>query len=167
MDEQLRSVYDELRRLARGYLARERVGHTLQATALVHEAYLRLAAQRGTPANPRQLVGLAAQMMRRVLVNHGLAQKADKRGAGALHLTLSHAEHLAQPEGELDVLALDRALTRLAELDPRQAQVVELRYFGGLSIDETASAMALSLATVKREWATARLWLKRELSEQA
>lgn len=157
-------VYDELRRLARKHLAHERSGHTLQATALVHEAYLRLIDQHSVDwANRAHFFAIAAQMMRRVLVNHAEARQAAKRGGGADRLTLSAAEGVASPA--TDVVALDSALRSLEKLDARQAQIVELRYFGGLGIDEVASALSLSPATVKREWATAKLWLKRELAQ--
>jgi RNA polymerase sigma factor (TIGR02999 family) len=160
-------VYDELRRLARSYLRRERPDHTLQPTALVNEAYLRLIEQRSvTWKNRAHFFGIAAQMMRRILVNHALAKRAAKRGGFADTLTLEDAEarRLVPDARGVDVLSLDEALQELARLDERQSRVVELRYFGGLSIEEAAAALDLSPATVKREWSTARVWLRRRLT---
>ena len=160
-------VYAELRRQAQLALRRESEGHTLQATALVHEAWLRLAGQRGAHWESRtQFLAIAAQMMRRVLVDHARARRADKRGGGGTQVTLGDAElgeHAAAASEDVDVLALDEALARLAELDPRKARLVELRYFAGLSIPEAAAALGISPATVGREWAVARMWLRREL----
>jgi len=156
-------VYDELRRLARAALARERADHTLQPTALVHEAYLRLVAQHSADwAGRAYFFSLAASLMRRILVNHARDRTALKRGGGAAAVTLSEAERVA--DGELDVLGLHEALERLAALDPRQARVVELKFFGGLEIDEIAGVVGVSPATVRRDWSLARLWLGRELS---
>jgi len=156
-------VYHELRRLARSYLRSERDGHTLQPTALVHEAYLRLIDQHSVDwQNRAHFFAIAAQMMRRILVNHAEAHRSAKRGGGVEPLTLSAADDVSATA--TDVVALDTALRALEKLDPRQAQIVELRYFGGLNIDEVASALALSPATIKREWATAKVWLKRELT---
>jgi RNA polymerase sigma factor (TIGR02999 family) len=156
-------VYDELRRQAQRYLRRENPGHTLQTTALVHEAYLRLVDQRTARWESRaQFFGIAAQLMRRILVDHARSTHAAKRGGSAIHLELQE-ETAATQERDVDLLALDDALNRLALLDERQAKVVELRYFTGLGIDETAEALGISAATVKREWAMARAWLKREL----
>jgi len=156
-------VYAELRSLAHHYLRRERVDHTLQSTALVHEAYVRLV---GHPApalhNRAHFFGVAARLMREILVDHARAQQAAKRGGGASVLTLEDAVDRAQPEG-VDVLKLDDALNELARLDPRQSRIVELRYFTGLSIDETADVLGISAATVSREWTTARAWLHREM----
>jgi RNA polymerase sigma-70 factor (ECF subfamily) len=154
-------VYDELRRLAASYLRRERPGHTLQPTALVHEAYVRLIDQRQVDwSNRAQFVGLAAVMMRRVLLNHARDRKADKRGAGAEHvpLTLAVADIGA---AEIDFLDLHEALDRLAELDPRKCRIVELKFFGGLTMDEIAGTLAVSRATVEREWTFTRAWLHR------
>lgn len=155
-------VYDELRRVARRHLRSEREGHTLQTTALIHEAYLRLADQGPRELEQRgQFIALASHLMRQILVDHARARAAKKR-QGGLQVTLS--EDLAAPEpSEVDVLAVDHALTRLFRLDPQQARVVELRYFGGLSISETAEALAISDATVKRDWRTARAWLHRAM----
>ena len=157
-------VYAELRRQARRALRREGLGHTLQPTALVHEAWLRLDDQHGARWESRgQFLAVAAQMMRRVLVDHARTRRALKRGGGATQVTLGHAEHAVPGTDRVDVLALDDALARLAALDPRKARLVELRYFAGLSIPEAAAALGVSLATVGREWAIARMWLRREL----
>lgn len=162
-------VYDELRRLARSYLRRERPDHTLQATALVNEAYLRLIDQHSvTWRNRAHFFGIAAQMMRRILVNHALARQAAKRGGDVPTLALDDAEAAglrAADRGGVDLVVLDDALKELERLDPRQSQIVELRYFGGLSIEETAEVLHVSPATIKREWTTARLWLRRRISE--
>ncbi len=163
-------VYAELRRQARRALRREREGHTLQPTALVHEAWLRLGDQHdGRWESRTQFFAIAAQMMRRVLVDHARARRSLKRGGGAVQVTLGDADRPdAGPAGDrpldaLDVLALNDALARLARLDPRKAQLVDLRYFAGLSIPEAAAVLGVSLATVGREWAVARMWLRREL----
>jgi len=156
-------VYDELRQMARTYLRGERPDHTLQATALVHEAYLRLIDQREVRwQNRAHFFGIASQMMRRVLVNHALARAAGKRGGGAQKIQLEEAEGLAVSP-EVEILALDEAMKQLEKLDPLQNRVVELRYFGGLTVEEAAEVLNLSAATVKREWSTARLWLRRQL----
>lgn len=166
LERLLPAVYDELRKLARSYLRRERPDHTLQATALVHEAYLRLIDQNSvTWQNRAHFFGIAAQMMRRILVNHAVAKQTDKRGGGVQKLSLDEAISLAE-ERELDLIALDDALKTLAEFDPRQSQIVELRFFGGLSIEETAEVLNISPATIKREWSTAKMWLHRELTKQ-
>jgi RNA polymerase sigma factor (TIGR02999 family) len=158
-------VYAELRQQARRALRREGAGHTLQPTALVHEAWLRLVDQRHARWESRsQFFGVAAQVMRRVLVDHARTRHAQKRGGGAVQVSLSDAAAVdGGSDADVDVLALDDALSRLAELDPRKARLVELRYFVGLSIPEAAEAMGISQATVGREWAVARLWLRREL----
>ncbi len=157
-------VYAELRRQARLVLRREGEGHTLQATALVHEAWLRLDAQHDARWESRtQFLAVAAQMMRRVLVDHARARLALKRGGGGTYVTLGDADQAVAASEEVDVLALDDALARLAIMDPRKAQLVELRYFAGLSIPEAATALNISQATVGREWAVARMWLRREL----
>jgi RNA polymerase sigma factor (TIGR02999 family) len=157
-------VYAELRRQARRALRREREGHTLQATALVHEAWLRLDGQHDVPWESRtQFLAVAAQMMRRVLVDHARTRRALKRGGGGTQVTLGHADHAVSVPDEVDVLALDDALARLATLDPRKARLVELRYFAGLSMPEAAEALGISQATVGREWAVSRMWLRREL----
>jgi RNA polymerase sigma factor (TIGR02999 family) len=165
-DQLLPVIYAELHRRAAAAMRREQDGHTLQPTALVHEAYMRLVDQRRVEwQNRAQFYGVAAQLMRRILIDHAREHLAQKRGGGAHQVTLSGIE--AVPDDDpVDVLALHEALERLARLDARQARLVELRYFGGLSIEETAEALDVSPATVKREWATARAWLKRELAGQ-
>jgi RNA polymerase sigma factor (TIGR02999 family) len=157
-------VYRELRRLAAGYLRREQPGQTLQATALVHEAYLRLA-RAGTPwQDERHFVGIAARSMRQILVERARARGAQKRWAGMDRVSLSDSLAVAaDPDGLLP--ALDDALTRLEQIDPEQVRIVELRYFVGLSIDETAEALGISPATLKRRWSLARAWLFRALTE--
>jgi RNA polymerase sigma factor (TIGR02999 family) len=158
-------VYEELHRQAQRYLQRESPGHTLQTTALVHEAYLRLVDQRQAHwQNRAQFFGVAAQQMRRILVDYARRHQAAKRGGSAVQVPFDEGA-VAATASEVDVVALDDALTRLAVLDPQQARVVELRYFTGLGIEETAEALGISPATVKREWAMARAWLKRELGE--
>lgn len=161
-------AYDELRRIAGGYLRAERPGHTLQATALVHEAYLRLSdQQRIDYANRAQFLGMAARMMRRILTNHAVARAAAKRGGEeAVRLTLDDALDF-YAERDLSVVALDEALRELQVLDPRQAEIVELRFFGGLTVEEVAASLRIPIARVKREWATAKLWLKDQLSTGA
>jgi RNA polymerase sigma factor (TIGR02999 family) len=166
LTELMPTVYAEIRKLARSYLRRERSDHTLQATALVHEAYMRLVDQRAVKwQNRAHFFGIAAQIMRRILVDHARMQKAEKRGAGEIPIVLDGAMDVAGPQ--LDFVALDDALKALAELDPRQARIVELRFFGGLSIEETAEITQLSPATIKREWAAARTWLRRELDRSS
>ncbi len=159
-------IYEELHRQAARAMRREPVEHTLQATALVHEAYVRLVDQKRVAwRNRAQFFGVAAQLMRRILIDHARARHAAKRGGAANRITLSGVEAPAtNDDASLDVLELNDALDRLATLDARQARLVEMRYFGGLSIEETAEALDISPATVKREWATARAWLRRELT---
>ena len=167
-------VYDDLRALARRQLARERSDHTLQRTALVNEAFIRLAGQNSAQwLNREQFLSLASRIMRRVLVDYARQRNAQRRGDGAKKVSLDdtlasleveQAQALATfADDEVDVLAIDSALTRLEQLDAPQSRIVELRYFGGLTLEETASVVGLSLATVKREWAMARAWLRREL----
>jgi RNA polymerase sigma-70 factor, ECF subfamily len=164
LDAQFRAVYAELRSLAERYLRGERDGHTLQPTALVHEAYLRLTSQHSVDwENRAQFFGIAAEMMRRVLVNYAHAHRAEKRGGGATRVTLDESVSWAGGR-DLDVVALDEALTALAAVDPRQARVVELRFFAGLGIEETGEVLGVSPATVKREWSMAKAWLRRELA---
>lgn len=161
--ELLPAVYDELRVLARRFLARERPEHTLQATALVHEVYLRLAGQRKRHWEGRaQFFAAAAQMIRRILVNHERERRAVKRGGAMLRLDADDAE-LAQDGQGVDVLALHDFLRRLAELDPRQALIVELRFFAGLTISDVADVLGVSTRTVDGEWALARAWLHETL----
>lgn len=166
LDRLLPLIYADLRQLAASYLRREAPGHTLQSTALVHEAFLRLVDQRNTHwRNRAHFFGIAASMIRRILVDHARQQKAEKRGGNAVHLELDEAMAVADKKA-FDIVALDDALARLAELDERQSELIELRFFGGLSIEETAEVMKLSPATVKREWTVARAWLYRELSRK-
>ena len=156
-------VYDELRRRAAAYLKSERSDHTLQATALVHEAYLRLVTQKDVRWESRaHFFGVAAEMMRRILVDHARAHLAEKRGGGLARVPLTEAIAMST-ERPATLLALDQSLGRLAAIDPRQAKVVELRVFAGLPVDDVARAMDLSPATVKREWALAKAWLSREI----
>jgi RNA polymerase sigma factor (TIGR02999 family) len=159
LDQMLPVVYEELHRLASHYLSREATGHTLQPTALVHEAYLRLVDQRQVDwRNRAQFLGLAASMMRRILVNHARDRAARKRGGNPERVSLSLVE---SPSGRPDVelIALEEALQQLAELDQRKSRVVELKFFGGLTIEEIAEVLEVSGATVEREWAFARAWL--------
>ena len=156
-------VYDELRRLARYHLNRERPDHTLQSTALVNEAYMRLAGQDLKIQNRAHFFAVASQLMRQILVDYARRHRAGKRGAGACMLTLDEQVVFPQTRS-VDVLALDEALNALAKLDQQQSRIVELRFFGGLSIDETSAVLGISPATVKRDWATARVWLHREIS---
>jgi RNA polymerase sigma factor (TIGR02999 family) len=155
-------VYDELRRLARGYLQRERPGHTLQSTALVHEAYMRLVDQDVSWQNRAHFFGIAAQMMRRILVDHARTKNAAKRGDGACMVTLDEGL-LSSGERDVNIIALDDALDKLTKLDPQQSRIVELRFFTGLSIEETAEVLKISPATVKRDWVMAKAWLYREM----
>ena len=158
-------VYNELRRLARHHLRQQRPNHTLQTTALVHEAYLRLAGQKSLQIQDRaHFLGIAAQLMRWILVDYERNRRAAKRGAGVTRLSLDPTIGVAHSEGpDIDLLALDRALDRLAKLDAQQSQIIELRYFGGLSIEDTSEFLGISPATVKRSWASARAWLLREM----
>ena len=161
-------VYDELRRLAASALRNERSDHTLQPTALVHEAYLRLAEEpNGRWQNRAHFLAVAARAMRRILVDHARRHKAAKRGSGVVLLALEDdvaGAAAALPADDVDLVTLDEALGRLAALDPRQARIVELRFFGGLSVEETAEIVAASGRTVKRDWQLARAWLKREMA---
>ncbi len=156
-------VYSELHRLAAIYLSRERPGHTLQSTALVHEAFLRMIDQNSVQwKNRAHFYGVAAQMIRRILVDHARAHLTAKRGSGALKLSIEDA--LNEPRRQdLDLVALDDALNALGQFDPQQCDVVELRFFSGLSIEETAEALRISPATVKRDWNAAKAWLYREM----
>ena len=164
LDRLLPLVYDELRRVARARLRDERPSHTLQATALVHEAYLRLIGPGAvTPRSRTQLFAMAARLMRQILVDHARKKQALKRGGDATNITL----HDTTPGAEIklvDVLALEEALTELTALDPRLCQVVELKFFAGLTIDETAEALTVSPATVERDWTVAKAWLHQRLS---
>jgi RNA polymerase sigma factor (TIGR02999 family) len=176
-------VYDELRRLAASYIRKEKPGQTLQATALVHEAFVRLSAEKGQPwKNRTHFLAIAALSMRQILVQRARARHAEKRGGEAERITLDEsllAGHAGAPatrtlrggveagpdRGGVDVIALDSALERLAAFDAQQAKIVELRYFGGMTVEETAEALDISPATVKRHWTIARAWLRKELSE--
>ena len=164
LDKLMPAVYDELRRQAARYLRREQAGHTPQTTALIHEAYVRLVDQRNVQwQNRAHFFGIAAQMMRRILVDHARTKKRAKRGGSVIKVSLADAT-LPVNERDLDVVALDEALTRLAEIDEQQSRVVELRFFSGLTVEETAEVMNISPATVKRDWSMAKAWLHRELS---
>ena len=166
LDRLMPLVYDELRRLARHYMGRERAGHTLQTTALVNEAYLRLADQRNTRwQNRAQFFGVAAQMMRRILVDHARGHAYQKRGGGAPKVPLDEAAVLA-PEKAAETIALDEALERLAEHDQRKCRVVEMRYFGGLTVEEIAEVLKISAVTVMRDWSMAKAWLHREMTDE-
>lgn len=165
LDELIPLVYDELRKLAASYLRRKDVVHTLQATALVHEAYVRLADQKGALMEHRaQFFGLAAKVMRDILVDHARKRLATKRGGRQLRISLSQADRFGH-NPELELLALDSALKDLAATNPQHSRVIELRFFGGLTIEETAEAMSLSHATTERYWSFARAWLRRELGD--
>ena len=164
LDQLMPIVYDELRRQAARYLRREQAGHTLQTTALIHEAYVRLVDQRNMQwQNRAHFFGIAAQMMRRILVDHARSKKRAKRGGSEIRVSLGDVE-VAAKDQELDVVALDEALERLARIDEQQSRVVELRFFSGLSVEETAEVMGISKSTVKRDWSMAKAWLHRELS---
>jgi RNA polymerase sigma-70 factor, ECF subfamily len=163
LDQLLPLVESELRRLARGYMARERRGHTLQTTALINEAFIRLADARGLCWQDRaHFFGISARLMRRVLVEHARARGSQKRGANAQTISLCDAE-MSVPEPPVDVIALDLALDALATIDERKSRVVELRFFGGLSVEDAAEVLHVSTDTVKRDWRFAKLWLLRHL----
>jgi RNA polymerase sigma factor (TIGR02999 family) len=167
LDELVPLVYDELRRLAAYHLRQERSNHTLQATALVHEAYLSLVDQRHVDwKNRSHFFGVAAHLMRRILLMHARQHHAAKRGGSAQRISLDEAVVFTR-ERSAELVALDGLLTRLAELDPQQARIVELRFFGGLSVEETADLLGISSATVKRDWAMAKAWLAREMGPAA
>ncbi len=163
LDDLIPLVYDQLRKLAASYLRRTPGAHSLQATALVHEAYVRLAYQNRTSIQHRaQFFGLAAKVMRDILVDHARKRQATKRGGQQLRLSLSQADRLWR-KPEVDLIALDSALKVLATTNPQHSRVIELRFFGGLTIDETAEVMSLSHATTERYWSFARAWLRHEL----
>lgn len=173
LDELMPVVYDELRRLAKNQLRKERPDHTLQTTALVHEAYLRLIDQKSVNWHNRaQFFGIAAQMMRRILINHANDRQAQKRQGYATKVSLDQEPaNVSLDEAvsffekrEVDLMALDEALNDLAALDPQQTRIVELRFFGGLTIDEVSAVLGISPATTKREWDSAKLWLRRQLN---
>jgi RNA polymerase sigma factor (TIGR02999 family) len=166
LNELLPQVYGELRRLANYYLRQERPGHTLQATALVHEAYLRLVdAKEIDWQNRAHFFGIAAVRMRHILVEYARSRQAAKRGGGEYRLSVSEADERAE-EPDVNLLALDDALQRLEALDPQKARIVELRYFGGLTIEQTAEVLNISPATVKRDWSMARAWLRTEIRDK-
>jgi RNA polymerase sigma factor (TIGR02999 family) len=158
-------LYRELRRLAEAAMRAERADHTLQPTALVHEAFLRLSSDQGRFQNRAHFFGVAASAMRRVLVDHARGRNAQKRGGGATLVRVEDLDDLPQPVSEdVDLVVLDDALSRLTALDARQGQIVELRFFGGLSVEETAAVVGVSERTVKREWQLSRAWLRREIA---
>jgi len=159
------AVYDELRRLAGSYMRRERTDHTLQATALVHEAFLKLVEQRSVNWQSRaHFFGIAAQLMRRILVDHARGHSRDKRGGNQVHVSIDEAFVYAEHHAD-EVLAVDESLNKLAKIDPRQARVVELRFFGGLSVEEAAEVLGVSPKTVKRDWSVAKAWLTADLKQ--
>jgi RNA polymerase sigma-70 factor (ECF subfamily) len=166
-DALYRAVYDELRGLAASSMRRESAGHTLQPTALVNEAYLRLAGSAGNFAGRRHFFGAASQAMRRILVDHARARDAEKRGADYERVTLSAAERESEPQHEFDVLALDAAIAALEAEAPRLAELISLRFFAGLSIEDAARALGISPATAKRDWVFARAYLYERLSAAA
>lgn len=163
LDKLMPLVYEELRRLARSYMRREKPGHTLQTTGLVHEAYIRLVDQKVNWQSRAHFYGIAAQMMRRILVDHANTQQRAKRGGGAIRLSLDQYELVANVP-EMDVVALDEVLGRLEKVDPQRGRIVELRFFAGLSNEEASHVLGISTATVQRQWAGARAWLFHELS---
>jgi RNA polymerase sigma factor (TIGR02999 family) len=163
LDALYRAVYDELHRLAHRYMRRENAGHTLQTTALVHEAYLRLAEAKDLNWKDRaHFFAVSANVMRRILIDEARARRAERRGGGEFVIAIDEALDAEKPE-DLDLLALDLALQGLAQVNRRQSNVVELRYFGGLSVDETAAVLGVSPDTVMRDWRFAKAWLKREM----
>lgn len=164
LDALLPLVYEELRNQAARYLRRERVGHTLQTTALIHEAYLKLVDQKNVHwQNRAHFFGIAAQLMRRILVDHARSKKRAKRGGSDIRVSFNEANMLGQAK-DLDIVALDEALERLAAIDEQQSKIVELRFFSGLTVEETAEVLSISPATVKRDWSMAKAWLHRELT---
>lgn len=167
LDALIPLVYRELHRLAHSYLRRERPAHTLQSTALVHEVYVRMVGQ-PLPEfqNRAHFFAVAAQIMRQILVDYARSHRADKRGGGNYQLTLDEAVALPE-QGDVDLIALDDALKSLAEMDPQQSRIVELRFFAGLSIEDTSEVLGVSPATIKRSWTSARAWLYREMTREA
>ena len=166
LDALLPLVYDELHKQAARFLRRERAGHTLQTTALIHETYLKLVDQRDVDwQNRAHFFGIAAQAMRRILVDYARQRHSEKRGGADENLPLEEITLAVSAERSVDLVALDEALTRLAAMDERQSKIVEMRYFGGLSIEETAEALRISTATVKSDWRTAKAWLFREITK--
>jgi RNA polymerase sigma factor (TIGR02999 family) len=168
LDRLLPHVYDELRTLARSYLRRERPGQTVQTGTLVHEAFVRLIdGQQVSWEGRAHFFGIAARLMRQILVDHARARDAVKRGAGEIAEPIDSALSVAVQALDVSVIALDRALDQLAEIDPAAARVVELRFFGGLTVEETAEALGISTGTVKREWSMARAWLRRAIAGES
>lgn len=166
LDALLPVVYEELRHQAARYLRRERAGHTLQTTALIHEAYIKLIDQRNVHwQNRAHFFGIAAQAMRRILVDHARAKNRAKRGGSDIRVSFNEANLVGQQQ-DLDIEALDEALTRLSEIDEQQSRIVELRFFSGLTVEETAEVLGISPATVKRDWSMAKAWLHREISTE-
>jgi RNA polymerase sigma-70 factor (ECF subfamily) len=167
MDELLPLIYDELHKRAAAYLRRERPNHTLQATALVHEAYLKLIDQREDNWSSRDhFFAIAAQAMRRILVDHARSRHRRKRGGSKEDLPLEDALLASADEKNVDLIALDEAMAKLAKFDPQQERIVELRYFGGLNLDEAANALGISRATAARDWQVAKAWLHREMTRK-
>jgi len=167
LDDLMPLVYEDLRRVAAGYMRQEAAGHALQPTALVHEAYVRLIDQKQVKwRNRAHFFGVAAGMMRRILVDHARRRRADKRGGDWQRVTLEENDVAAEGPREIDVLTLHDSLERLATFDPQQARIVELRYFGGLTIEEAAEVVGVSPATVVREWTIAKAWLRVDLSRR-
>lgn len=165
LEKLLPMVYDELRRLAASYFRRERINHTLQPTALVHEAYLRLVGQENVNwQNRAHFFGIAANLMRQILINYAESHNAEKRGGGETYLALDEAISFFQKK-DVNIIALNEALEILAQISPRQSRIVEFRFFGGLTIDETAEILKVSPMTVKRDWEMAKTWLYRELKK--
>lgn len=164
LDKLVPIVYDELRRQASGYLRRERAGHTLQTTALINEAYIRLINQKNPQwENRAHFFAIAAKIMRQILVDHARTRGRAKRGGSAVRVSLSEATALIK-DPDINILEIDEALKRLEALDPHQSRIVELRFFSGLTVEETAAVLDISPATVKREWSVAKAWLHREIS---
>ena len=165
-DEVFPLVYDELHRRAHSYLRRERLGHTLQTTALIHETYLKLREQHNFEWESRaHFFAICATLMRRILVDYAKTKHRAKRGGGAVHVPVEGLMLSASKTDGIDLLALDDALTRLAKLDPQQARIVELRFFSGFSIEDTAAVLGISPSSVKREWRAAKAWLRHELTK--
>ena len=166
LDDLMPLVYDELHRQAARFLSRERTDHTLQATALINETYLKLIDQREVNWESRtHFFAIASKLMRRILVDYARTKHSEKRGGGLIKLTLEKAELVPGKERNLDLMVLDEALNRLEKIDTQQAQIVELRFFGGLSLEETAAALKVSRTTVATDWAFAKAWLHRELTK--
>lgn len=166
LDQLIPLVYGELRGLAKRYMRRERQGHTLQTSALINEAYLRLVDQNVPWRNRDHFFGIAARLMRRILTDHARAHCCAKRGGERIRVPLEEAVNVAQRQAS-ELIALDEALTSLAALDPRESRIVELRFFGGLTIEQTARVLGVSHTIVEREWSAARAWLQREMTKAA